>query len=68
INRGSKIRLIPDGVVVYEGNVSSLKRFKDDAKEVAKGYECGVGIEVCDDMRVGDYIESYNEVEEQSSL
>ncbi|MCK6659731.1 EF-Tu/IF-2/RF-3 family GTPase, partial [Campylobacter coli] len=45
INRGAKIRLIRDGVVVYEGNVSSLKRFKDDAKEVAKGYECGVGIE-----------------------
>ncbi|EAK7463409.1 translation initiation factor IF-2 [Campylobacter coli] len=68
INRGAKIRLIRDGVVVYEGNVSSLKRFKDDAKEVAKGYECGVGIEGCDDMRVGDYIESYKEVEEQASL
>lgn len=68
INRGAKIRLIRDGVVVFEGNVSSLKRFKDDAKEVAKGYECGVGIEGCDDMRVGDYIESYKEVEEQASL
>ncbi|WP_348518685.1 translation initiation factor IF-2 [Campylobacter sp. CCS1377] len=68
INRGAKIRLIREGVVVYEGNVNSLKRFKDDAKEVAKGYECGVGIEGCDDMRVGDYIESYKEVEEQASL
>ena len=68
INRGAKIRLIRDGVVVYEGNVSSLKRFKDDAKEVAKGHECGVGIEGCDYMRVGDYIESYKEVEEQASL
>ncbi|ELZ2666333.1 translation initiation factor IF-2 [Campylobacter upsaliensis] len=68
INRGAKIRLIRDGVVVYEGNVSSLKRFKDDVKEVAKGYECGVGIEGCDDMRVGDYIESYKEVEQRVSL
>lgn len=68
INRGAKIRLIRDGVVVFEGNVSSLKRFKDDAKEVAKGYECGVGIEGCDDMRVGDYIESYKEVQNQASL
>ncbi|QBL11916.1 translation initiation factor IF-2 [Campylobacter helveticus] len=68
INRGAKIRLIRDGVVVFEGNVSSLKRFKDDVKEVAKGYECGVGIEGCDDMRVGDYIESYKEVEQRVSL
>lgn len=68
INRGAKIRLIRDGVVIYEGNVSSLKRFKDDVKEVAKGYECGVGIEGCDDMRVGDYIESYKEVEQRVSL
>lgn len=68
INRGAKIRLIRDGVVVFEGNVSSLKRFKDDAKEVAKGYECGVGIEGCDDMRVGDYIESYKEVQNQATL
>ncbi|MBX1886806.1 translation initiation factor IF-2 [Campylobacter peloridis] len=68
INRGAKIRLIRDGVVIFEGNVSSLKRFKDDVKEVAKGYECGVGIEGCDDMRVGDYIESYKEVEERASL
>ncbi|QOW63912.1 translation initiation factor IF-2 [Campylobacter hepaticus] len=68
INRGAKIRLIRDGVVIYEGNVSSLKRFKDDAKEVAKGYECGVGIEGCDDMRVGDYIESYKQIQEQASL
>ncbi|MBZ7964406.1 translation initiation factor IF-2 [Campylobacter sp. 2457A] len=68
INRGAKIRLIREGVVVFEGSVSSLKRFKDDVKEVAKGYECGVGIQGCDDMRVGDYIESYKEVEEKVSL
>ena len=68
INRGAKIRLIREGVVIFEGNVSSLKRFKDDVKEVAKGYECGVGIEGCNDMREGDYIESYKEVEEKVSL
>ncbi|TQR31287.1 translation initiation factor IF-2 [Campylobacter sp. MIT 99-7217] len=68
INRGAKIRLIRDGVVVFEGNVSSLKRFKDDVREVAKGYECGVGIEGCNDMKEGDYIESYKEVKEQASL
>lgn len=68
INRGAKIRLIRDGVVVYEGNVSSLKRFKDDVKEVAKGYECGVGIDGYNDLRQGDYIESYKEIQEQVSL
>ena len=68
IIRGAKIRVIRDGVVVFEGNVSSLKRFKDDVKEVAKGYECGVGIEGYNDMRVGDYIESYKEKEEQATL
>ncbi|WP_033916966.1 translation initiation factor IF-2 [Campylobacter sputorum] len=68
INRGAKIRLIRDGVVVYEGNVSSLKRFKDDVKEVAKGYECGVGIDGYNDLRQGDYIESYKEIEEQVSI
>lgn len=68
IVRGAKIRLIRDGVVVYEGNVSSLKRFKDDVKEVTKGYECGVGIEGCNDLREGDYIESYKEVEKRATL
>lgn len=68
INRGAKIRLIREGVVIFEGNVSSLKRFKDDVREVAKGYECGVGIEGCEDMRVGDYIESYKEIEKSAEL
>jgi len=68
IIRGAKIRVIRDGVVIFEGNVSSLKRFKDDAKEVAKGYECGVGIEGYNDMRVGDYIESYHEKEEKAEI
>lgn len=68
INRGAKIRVIRDGVVIFEGNVSSLKRFKDDVREVAKGYECGVGIEGYNDMREGDYIESYKEISSQAVL
>lgn len=68
IVRGAKIRVIRDGVVVFEGNISSLKRFKDDVKEVSKGYECGVGIDGYNDMRENDYIESYKEVESQAEL
>ena len=68
INRGVKIRVIRDGVIIYEGKVSSLKRFKDDVKEVGKGYECGVGIEGYIDIKAGDYIESFKEVEEKAKL
>jgi len=68
INRGVKIRVIRDGIIIYEGSVSSLKRFKDDVKEVGKGYECGVGIEGYTDIKVGDYIESFKEVEEKAKL
>lgn len=58
--RNSKLRLVRDGVIITEGEISSLKRFKDDVKEVAKGYECGLGIEGFNDIKVGDVIESYN--------
>ncbi|MBZ7996456.1 translation initiation factor IF-2 [Campylobacter canadensis] len=68
IVRGAKIRVIRDGIVVFEGEISSLKRFKDDAKEVSKGYECGVGIVGFNDMKEGDFIESYKEVENKVSL
>ena len=68
IQRGAKIRVIREGVIKFEGNVSSLKRFKDDVKEVAKGFECGVGIEGYNDMQVGDFIESFKEKEEIASL
>ncbi|WNY97864.1 Translation initiation factor IF-2 [Sulfurospirillum sp. 'SP'] len=68
INRGVKIRVIRDGVIIFEGSVSSLKRFKDDVKEVGKGYECGVGIDGYNDIKVGDYIESFTEVEEKAKL
>jgi translation initiation factor IF-2 len=59
IERGRSLRLIRDGVVVYEGKNSSLRRFKDDVKEVQSGYECGIGIENFNDIKVGDRIEFY---------
>ncbi len=59
IERGRSLRLIRDGVVVFEGRNSSLRRFKDDAKEVPSGYECGIGIENFNDIKVGDRIEFY---------
>jgi translation initiation factor IF-2 len=59
VERGRNLRLIRDGVVVYEGKNSSLRRFKDDVKEVQSGYECGIGIENYNDIKVGDRIEFY---------
>jgi len=59
ISRNAKVRLIRDGVVVYEGDISSLKRFKDDVKEVAAGYECGIGLVDFNDIKEGDIIEAY---------
>ena len=59
IQRGSKVRLIRNGIVVYDGELSSLKRFKDDVKEVREGFECGMGIANYNDVKVGDIIEAY---------
>ena len=59
VERGQLMRLIRDGVVLYEGKNSSLRRFKDDVKEVQSGYECGIGIENYNDIKVGDEIECY---------
>jgi len=59
IERGQLVRLIRDGIVSYEGKISSLKRFKEDAKEVQSGYECGIGIENFNDIKLGDIIECY---------
>ncbi|MFC1811081.1 translation initiation factor IF-2 [Thermodesulfobacteriota bacterium] len=59
IERGQLVRLIRDGVVLYDGKISSLRRFKDDAKEVQSGYECGIGIENYNDIKVGDSLECY---------
>jgi translation initiation factor IF-2 len=67
--RGGLTRVIRDGVVIYDNaKITSLKRFKDDAKEVAKGYECGIMIENYNDVKVGDVIETYKEVEEKVTL
>jgi translation initiation factor IF-2 len=68
IFRDNKIRLIRDGVVVYTGELSSLKRFKDDQKEVAKGYECGMQIKNYNDLQELDIIEGYQEVEIKKKL
>lgn len=68
INRNSKVRVIRDGIVVYTGNLGSLKRFKDDAKEVAAGYECGLNIDNFNDIKVGDIVESYEMVEVKRNL
>jgi translation initiation factor IF-2 len=61
--RENKVRLIRDGVVVYTGEIEALKRFKDDVKEVAKGFECGIQIRNCNDIQEFDLIEGYREVE-----
>ncbi|MBI5492146.1 MAG: translation initiation factor IF-2 [Deltaproteobacteria bacterium] len=66
--RGAKVRLIRDNVVIYEGKLSSLKRFKDDVKEVASGYECGMTIEGYSDIKAGDVIEIYTLKEEAAKL
>ena len=57
--RNASIRLVRDGIVIHEGKISSLKRFKDDAKEVMQGYECGIGIENYNDIKEGDIIEAF---------
>ena len=59
VQRNAEIRLVRDGIVIHEGKISSLKRFKDDAKEVAHGYECGIGIENYNDIKEGDIIEAF---------
>jgi translation initiation factor IF-2 len=68
INRKSKVRLIREGIVVYTGELGSLKRFKDDAKEVVSGYECGLNIENFNDIKVGDMVEAFEEVEVKKKL
>ena len=68
INRNSKIRIVRDGVVIYSGELASLKRFKDDLKEVATGYECGLNIQNFNDIKVGDVVEAYEQVEVKRSL
>ena len=57
--RNAEIRIVREGIVIHEGKISSLKRFKDDAKEVMQGYECGIGIEDYNDIKIGDVIECF---------
>ena len=68
IHRNSKIRIIREGVVVYTGELESLKRFKDDVKEVNRGYECGLNIKNFNDIREGDIVEAYEQVEVKRKL
>ena len=68
ISRNSKIRIIRDGVVIYTGELASLKRFKDDVKEVSKGYECGLNIQNFNNIEVGDIVEAYEQVEVKRKL
>ena len=59
IVRNSEIRVVRDGIVIHEGNIDSLRRFKDDVREVAAGYECGIGIARFNDIKEGDQLESF---------
>lgn len=68
ITRNSRIRVIRDGIVIYTGTLGSLKRFKDDVKEVKNGYECGLNIENFNDVKVGDHVEAFQEVEVAKQL
>lgn len=68
ITRNTKVRLIREGIVIFTGEISSLKRFKDDAREVMSGYECGIGIKNFNDIKVGDVIEGYEMVETKRTL
>ncbi|MGB8492694.1 MAG: translation initiation factor IF-2 [Bacteroidales bacterium] len=68
ITRNTRVRIIRDGIVIYTGELGSLKRFKDDVKEVVGGYECGLNITNFNDIKVGDVIEGYQEVEVKKTL
>jgi translation initiation factor IF-2 len=63
ITRGSKVRFLREGTVIWNGSIQSLKRFKDDAREVAAGFECGIGLSDFQDLKSGDVIETYEERE-----
>lgn len=68
VDRNNPVRIIRDGVVIYDGAIGALKRFKDDVKEVAAGYECGISIQNYNDIKVGDNFESYKITEEKRTL
>lgn len=66
--RSCQVRVIRDSIEIFQGNLTSLKRFKDDVREVAAGYECGVGIENCNDLQEGDVLEFYETIEVARTL
>ncbi|HEX9615539.1 MAG TPA: translation initiation factor IF-2 [Bacteroidota bacterium] len=68
IMRNNKVRLVRDGLVVFDGSISSLKRFKDDVREVEQGFECGIGLEGYNDIKRGDIVEAYKTVETKRKL
>ncbi|HZX57477.1 MAG TPA: EF-Tu/IF-2/RF-3 family GTPase, partial [Mucilaginibacter sp.] len=68
ITRNSKIRIVREGVVIFTGELASLKRFKDDVKEVNAGYECGLNIANYNNIEVGDIVEAYENVEVKRKL
>ena len=68
VKRSDKARLIRDGIVIFTGNINALKRFKDDVKEVGTNFECGISLTNCNDIKVGDIIEAYEEVEVKQTL
>jgi len=63
ITRNSKVRFLRDGTIIWKGTITSLKRFKDDAREVNAGFECGIGLSDFQDLKAGDIIETYEERE-----
>ena len=68
LSRNTKIRIIRDGIVVYTGELGSLRRFKDDVKEVVVGQDCGLNVRNFNDVKVGDIIEGYDQVEIKRTL
>ena len=68
VKRTDKARLIRDGIVIYTGNINALKRFKDDVKEVLTNFECGISLTNCNDIKVGDVIETFEEIEVKQTL
>jgi translation initiation factor IF-2 len=68
IKRGNKIRLVRDGIVIFTGELGSLKRFKEDVKEVAQGYECGLNIHNFNDIKTGDIVEAFEQIEVKQTL
>ena len=68
INRQGRVRVVRDGVEIYDGTIGSLRRFKDDVKEVREGFECGIGVENFNDLKVGDVLECYRTEEVARTL